>query len=406
MSFMNNIIAKRLGGSSFGDESEVFKFEKIKRAKSEAKALNPNLELIDLGVGEPDRGAGKDVVDILAEEAMRLENRKYADNGILEFKEAAIDYMKKVYNVNNLNVDRNVVHGIGSKSILSMIPTCVINPGDVALVTVPGYPILATHVEYLGGEVYSLPLKEENDYLPDLDNIPEEVLRRSKVLYINYPNNPTGAVATKEFFEKVVAFTKKNKILVVHDAAYAAITYDGYKPLSFLSVEGAIDVGVEVHSLSKAFNMTGWRLAFVVGNEEMIDVIKKVKDNCDSGQFRAIQKAGVYALNHIEITDDICRRYSYRMDKLINILNKVGFDAKKSRGTFYCYVKSPKGARNVKFTSAENAADYLIENSLISVVPWDDVGCYLRFSVTFESDNDEEVFKEIEKRLIDLELSF
>lgn len=404
MSYMNKIIADRLINKI--EENEVFKFEKIKRAKAKAIELNPNLKLIDLGVGEPDRGADKEVINILYEEALKDENRKYADNGIVEFKDAAIKYLEINYNVKGLNSEDNVVHGIGSKSILSMIPSAVINPNDIALVTTPGYPILGTHTEYLGGKVYYLPLKEENNYFPELKNIPQNILKRAKILYINYPNNPTGAVATKEFFEEVIEFAKSNNILVVHDAAYAAITYDGYKPLSFLSIKGALDVGIEVHSLSKAFNMTGWRLAFVAGNKEIIDAIKIVKDNSDSGQFRAIQKAGVYALSHTEITQDICNRYSKRMDRLVNLLNKYGFNAKKPKGTFYCYVNSPKKIGNISFNNAEDVADYLIMNSLISVVPWDDVGHYLRFSVTFESDNDEEIFDELERRFEKLNFTF
>ena len=202
-----------------------------------------------MGVGEPDWAADKKVVDVLSNEAGKLENRFYSDNGIVEFQNAAIDYMKDIYGVNNLTIS-NVLHGIGSKPILAMIPSCFINPGDYVLNTVPGYPVLSTHAKYLGGKVYNLPLKEENDFYPDFNEIPKEVLRKSKLLYINYPNNPTGQIATKAFFENVVKFARENDIIVIHDAAYAALTYNDTRPLSFLSVEGAIDVGVEIHSLS------------------------------------------------------------------------------------------------------------------------------------------------------------
>lgn len=406
MSFIDSLIAKRIKNTNTSSEDDIFKFEKIKRAKREAEKNNPSVKLIDMGIGEPDKCADIEIINTLYREAKKKENRQYADNGIEEYKEAAIRYMEEVYGVKNLNIDKNIVHGIGSKSILAMLPTTVINSGDYSIVTVPGYPIIGTHTEYLGGHVYYLALKKENNFLPDLESIPIYIRRKAKILYLNYPNNPTGAVANNAFFKKVVEFAKKNKIIVIHDAAYAAITYDDYKPISFLETEGAIDVGVEVHSMSKAFNMTGWRLAFIVGNEKIIDAVKKVKDNSDSGQFKAIQKAGVYALSHREITKDINERYSARLDRLIEILNKVGFDAKKPKGSFYLYVKSPKAAGEVYFKNAEEASEYFIYKELISVVPWDDVGSYLRFSVTFESDNDDEFFKELELRLLNMNLKF
>lgn len=408
MSYLNDLIADRLGGLNFGKGTDIYKFEKIKRAKAEARIKNPKINLIDLGVGEPDSGACKEIVKILYEEASKKENRFYADNGILEFQEATCNYMKNVYNVEGLDPKKNIVHGIGSKPILAMLPICIINPGDYVLMTTPGYPILGTYTEYLGGKVYKLELKKENNYLPDLSKVPKDILEKTKILYINYPNNPTGQVATKEFFEEVVTFAKKNKILVVHDAAYAAITFDGYKPLSFLSVDGAMDVAVEIHSLSKAFNMTGWRLAFIAGNEKIVKAYATVKDNTDSGQFRAIQKAGVYALNHTNITREICKKYSRRFDLLTEALRDVGFEVAKPKGTFYLYVKCPIGAGKVRFKNAEEVSEYFIKNALISTVPWDDVGSYLRFSVTFEANEEEEVkiINELKDRLKALNLIF
>lgn len=408
MNYLNDLIADRLGGLNFDKGIDIYKFEKIKRAKAEARIKNPTMKLIDLGVGEPDSWASKEVVNVLYHEAGKKENRFYADNGIIEFQEAACKYVNKVYGVKGLDPKKNIVHGIGSKSILAMLPTCVINPGDYVLTTTPGYPILGTYTKYLGGKVYKLEIKKENNYLPDLSKIPKEVLIKTKILYINYPNNPTGQVATKEFFESVVDFAKRNKILVVHDAAYGAITFDGYKPLSFLSIDGALDVSVEIHSLSKAFNMTGWRMAFIAGNEKIIKAYATVKDNTDSGQFRAIQKAGVYALNHTEITDEICKKYSRRFDLLVNVLKEVGFDAEKPKGSFYLYVKCPIGAGNVRFKSAEEVSEYFIKNALVSTVPWDDVGSYLRFSVTFEASEDEEIkiINELGARLKSLNLIF
>lgn len=410
MDFFADKIAQRLGGSEFGKKTEIYKFEKIKRAKAEAKAKFPDVPLIDMGVGEPDKPADEGVANILGQEAGKAENRWYSDNGIPEFQEAVVKYLANVYGVKGIDPFENIVHGIGSKPVLAMLPLCLINPGDIALSTVPGYPVIGTYTRYLGGEVYNLPLLEENNFYPDLSSIPQDILKRAKLLYINYPNNPTGQVATKEFFQQVVDFAYKNNIAVVQDAAYAAVTFDGYKPLSFLTVDGAMDVGIEVHSMSKAFNMTGWRLAFVAGNSKIVKAYATVKDNTDSGQFRAIQKAGIYALNHTEITDKTCERYSRRFDLLVDALNSVGFKARKPQGTFYCYVPAPKGTKSgIKFNKAEEVSEYLIKNALISTVPWDDAGAYLRFSVTFEAnsyEDEKKIIEEMKQRLLKLELVF
>jgi LL-diaminopimelate aminotransferase len=230
------------------------------------------------------------------------------------------------------------------------------------------------------------------------------------MLYLNYPNNPTGAVANIEFFEQVVGFASKNNIIVINDSAYGALTYDGYKPLSFLSVDGAMDVGLEVHSLSKAFNMTGWRIGFICGNSKAVKAYGTVKDNTDSGQFRAIQKAGIQAFKHPEITENTIAKYSRRFDLLVNALNDVGFDAKKPKGTFYCYVKAPAGTENgIAFDTASEFSEFLIKESLISTVPWDDAGKYIRFSVTFEADSpqkEKDVIDEMKERMKVLKLRF
>jgi LL-diaminopimelate aminotransferase len=363
-----------------------------------------------MGVGEPDWPADDLVVRALSDEASKPGNRWYADNGIPEFQEAAAHYLERVYGLSGIIPSEHIIHGLGSKPILAMLPICFINPGDILLTTVPGYPVTATYTKYLGGEVYNLPLKESNSFLPDLSIIPEPVLKKARMLYLNYPNNPTGAAANIEFFEQVVRFARKNNIIVINDSAYGALTYDGNKPLSFLSVEGAMDVGLEVHSLSKAFNMTGWRIGFVCGNSKAVKAYGTVKDNTDSGQFRAIQKAGIQALKHTEITKNTIAKYSRRFDLLINALNEVGFDAKKPKGTFYCYVKAPAGTENGRvFNTASEFSEFLIKESLISTVPWDDEGKYIRFSVTFEADSprkEKEVIDEMKKRMKVLKLRF
>ena len=408
--FFDDKISERLGGANFGKSTVIYKFEIIKRAKAAAKRAHPETGLIDMGVGEPDWPADNLVVKVLSEEAGKPENRWYADNGIPEFQEAAALYLEKVYGLSDLIPSENIMHGIGSKPVLAMLPICFINPGDILLTTVPGYPVTATYTKYLGGEVYDLPLLEINSFLPDFSIIPQPILKRAKLLYLNYPNNPTGAVATIEFFTRVVDFAKKNNIIVIHDAPYSALTYDGYKPLSFLSVKGAMDVGIEVHSLSKAFNMTGWRIGFICGNSKAINAYATVKDNTDSGQFRAIQKAAIQALKHTEITEKTIIKYSRRFNLLVDALNESGFDAKKPKGSFFCYVKAPAGTESGRiFNSATEFSEFLIQESLISTVPWDDAGKFIRFSVTFEAESikqEIEVINEMKKRLKVLKLKF
>ncbi|MBO0586330.1 LL-diaminopimelate aminotransferase [Sporosarcina sp. E16_8] len=401
--YIQQLFADRLGGPEFGLKEEIYKFEKIKRIKKEASLENPHMELIDLGVGEPDGMADEAVVKILAEEARKPENRMYADNGVVELKYAAAKYMKQVFGVDDLDPETEINHLIGAKSALAMLPAAFINPGDITLMPSPCYPILGTHTEYYGGEVVHLPLLEGNSYLPKLHSLNEGILKKAKLLYLNYPNNPTGAVANAEFFEEVVQFAKNNQLIVVHDASYAALVFEDEKPLSFLSVPGAKEVGIELHSLSKSFNMTGWRIGFMAGNLKIVKAFKTVKDTVDSGQFIAIQKAAAFALSHPKITELTAAKYSRRHDLLAIALSECGFTVKKPNGSFFLYTKIPKAvASGPQFQSAEEFSHYLLREHLISSVPWDDAGHYVRFSVTFQAIGVEEelqVITEIKARL-------
>ncbi len=408
-SHIQGLIAERIGGSRFGKEDTIYKFEKIKRAKREALKNNPGTELIDLGVGEPDEKAFAPVIQALQREAEDPVNRGYSDNGIAEFQEAAARYMKNVFGVGGIDPATEVVHAIGSKSALAMMPSAFVNPGDAVIMTVPGYPVFGTHAEWYGGYVHNLPLKREDAFLPDIESIPADVLKRAKAMVLNYPNNPTGAGADESFYKRVIEFAAKHKILVIIDAAYAALSFKG-QPFSFLSLPGAKDVGVEIHSLSKSFNMTGWRLAFVTGNPLAVKAFATVKDNYDSGQFKAIQKAGAAALDNYRLTDTIKAKYERRLRKLVSTLTRLGFNAKMPDGTFYLYVEIPKGMKGgVRFASAEDFSQFLIREKLISTVPWDDVGHFVRFSATFEARDaadEERILAEVEKRLGELAFEF
>jgi LL-diaminopimelate aminotransferase len=412
-SYIQNLFADRIGGNQYGKSTAIYKFEKIKRAKRAALAANPGAEIIDMGVGEPDEMAFPEVVDQLHQAARRPENRGYADNGDASLKAAAARYMEKVCGVSGINPETEVLHSIGSKAALSILPAALINPGDYVLMTIPGYPVFGTHSKYYGGLVHNLPLVEANHYLPDLASVPPEILKRAKVLVLNYPNNPTGASATPEFFAQVVAFAKKNNLIVIHDAAYAALVFEG-KPLSFLATPGAKEVGLELHSASKTFNMTGWRCGFVVGNELLVKAYGDVKDNTDSGQFLAVQHAAAYCFDHPEITEKIAAKYSRRMSALVEVLKHAGFNARKPKGSFFLYVPSPRAAvksdnTRVEFKNAEEVSQWLITEKLISTVPWDDACASLRFSVTFaaKDPNDEKrVLAQVASRLSNVKFEF
>ncbi len=406
---IQNIFAERIGGVSYGLNTPIYKFEKIKRAKAAARAAHPDVPLIDLGVGEPDAMPPAEAIEILYSEARKPENRGYADNGDNVLKEAAARFLRNVCHVSDIHPESEIVHSIGSKAALSILPACFINPGDVALMTSPGYPVFGTHARYYGGEVFNLPLTAQNNYLPDLGAIPPDILRRAKTLVLNYPNNPTGASATREFFQHAIQWAHQHGIIIIHDFAYAALVFEG-QPLSILSIPGAKDVCLELHSASKNFNMTGWRCGFVAGHPKLVRAYADVKDNTDSGQYLAIQHAVAWCFDHPEITQAIAAKYSRRMDLLVPLLQSVGFRVEKPRGSFFLYGPAPRAAVNaqskrVEFPKAEDFSQWLITEKLISTVPWDDAGACVRFSVTFQAptlEDEQTTINEIQRRLSDI----
>ena len=405
---LENLYAERIGGSQFGKSTEIYKFEKIKRAKAAATAARPEVEMLDFGVGEPDQMAPEIIRNELKVQVDDPGNRGYADNGTQEFKQAAATYMKEFFGVTGINPDTEVNHTIGAKPALAMLPLCFINPGDVTIMTVPGYPVLGTHTEYLGGEVFNLPLTADRNFLPDISAIPSNIAARAKLFYVNYPNNPTGASATDTFYDELIAFATRHNILIVQDAAYATLVYDQLRS-SILNRPGAKDVAIEIHSMSKSYNMTGWRLGFVTGNEGAVKAFASVKDNIDSGQFMAIQKAACKGIADVQLSESIRDHYHRRLKLLVACLNENGFDAKMPGGSFFMYVAAPKGGGGETFTSGEEASQYLIREHSISTVPWDNAGAFLRFSATFCSsgpEDDERVIQELGNRLKKASLEF
>ena len=413
-SYFQQLFADRIGGAMFGKGTALYKFEKIKRAKRKAVADHPERRLLDFGIGENDAMAPESVRRRMAEEINKPENRGYADNGPPMFKEAVARLMQREFGV-ALDPATEVNHCIGSKTALSILPACFINPGDVTLMTVPGYPVLGTHAAYYGGVVYKLPLLAEYDFFPDLESIPADVARKAKLLVLCYPNSPTGKTATPEFYERAIAYAKKHEIIIIQDAAHGFLSFDR-EPNSFLAIPGARDVGLEVHSLSKGYDMIGWRIGWVCGNPLLVRAFAETKDNFDSGQFIAIQKAAAAALDDPQIPKRTRTKYRRRMEKLVATLGRCGFKCQMPGGTYFLYTPSPKsfanggqGGLGVNLENAEAASQYLITEQLICTVPWDDAGAFLRFSVTYEAADEkaeDALMAETESRIKNLQPVF
>ena len=380
--YLHNLFAQRIGGPGYGlKEAPIYKFERIKRAKRAASAAHPDKELLDFGVGEPDSMADPKVVANLAHEAALPANRGYADNGGPRLRTAAAHYLKEVFGV-TANPETEIMHSIGSKAALSILPAALIDPGDVVLMTSPGYPVFGTHATYYGGVVHPLLLTPENKYLPRLDTIPRPILDKAKVLVLNYPNNPTGAVTDLAFFERAVAWAKRHDVIIAHDLAYSEVTFDGYVAPSILEVDGARDVAIEFNSLSKSFNMTGWRIGMAVGNAMLIDALRRVKSNLDSGVPQAVQQMAITALDGppaaIEAHNDI---YRARRDRVIEVLHALGLRVDPPKASLYVWARLPGG----ESSSAAYAAR-LIDATGVVVTPGISYGPagegYIRLSLT------------------------
>ncbi len=331
-------------------ELPPYLFAEIDRKKRAAQAKG--VDLIDLGIGDPDIPTPGRIIRKLSETATKPVNHRYpSSSGMMEFRQAVADWYAQRFAV-TLDPATEVVSLIGSKEGVANMAVAYVDPGDVVLVPTPGYPVYEIGTKFNGGSVHSLPLRRENGFLPDLAGIPSDVLQRAKMLWINYPNNPTGAVADESFFKEAVEFAHKHNIILCHDAAYTELGFDGYRAPSILQVDGAKEVAIEFHSLSKTFNMTGWRIGMAVGCAELVGTLGQVKSNVDSGVFQPVQEAAIVALEHAEeFLAPIREVYQERRDTVVDGLHRAGFELPPPRATFYVWLPVPGGWTSTDFTA-------------------------------------------------------
>ena len=354
-------------------------FKEIDRQKSEAR--KKGVDIIDLGVGDPDMPTPSHIIEALNKAAWEPANHRYPSySGMGAFNEAVARWYQRRFHV-SLSSETEVVTLIGSKEGIANIPLALINPGDIGLATSPGYPVYNTGIQFAGGQTHFMDLLKSNQFLPDLSAVPDSVAAKARLMFINYPNNPTSAVATAAFFKEVVRFAEKHNIIVCHDAAYSEMAFDGYRPPSFLETEGAKDVGVEFHSLSKTYNMTGWRLGFAVGRAEVIQALGQVKSNIDSGAFQAVQYAGIAALDGDQAcVENMNHEYTLRRNILVEGLHQIGLSVEKPRATFYVWIEIPKGYTSTTFAS------HLLTRAGIVATPGNGFGTpgegYVRMALT------------------------
>lgn len=349
------------------------------------RAMARGVDIINLGVGDPDLPTPAPIIERLREAAADPAHHQYPSyDGMLSFRTAVANWYKKRFHV-TADPTSEVLTLIGSKEGIAHVPMAFIDPGDVVLVPSPGYPVYPVATGFAGGTAYEMPLVKQHGFLPDLDAVPQDVLKRAKLMYLNSPNNPTSVIADVTFFQRVVDFAKEHHVIVCHDAAYSEIFYDGQRPPSFLEADGAMDVGIEFHSLSKTFNMTGWRLGFAVGRQEVIAGLGKVKSNVDSGVFQAIQEAGITALGSDDLlTDDLRTIYQERRDVLVTGLRSLGLTFAPPSAAFYVWIEVPDGFTSTSFTS------HLLEHAGIVTTPGNGFGApgegYVRMTITTPQD--------------------
>jgi len=354
-------------------------FARMEKLKEEV--LAKGVDLIDLSIGDPDIPTPRHVVEAMKRAVENPANHRYPSSaGMLAYREAVAAWYKRRFGV-SLDPKGQVISLIGSKEGIGHFPLAFVNPGDVVLVPSPGYPVYSIGTLFAGGESHLMPLREENAFLPELGAVPDEVLRRTKVLWLNYPNNPTAALAPREFFEEAIGLARRHGFIICHDAAYSEVYFGAERPPSFLEVEGAMDVGMEFHSLSKTCNMTGWRIGFAAGNRDIIGGLANVKGNLDSGVFQAVQEAAIAALGTgDDVLAGIRKTYEERRDALYDGLRGAGLELSRPRATFYLWVKVPRGFDSSGFS------EHLLQRAAVLATPGNGFGAhgegYIRFALT------------------------
>lgn len=345
------------------------------------QAIARGVDIINLGIGDPDLPTPDPILERMQQAVTDPQHHQYpSSSGMLSFRTAVAGWYKRRFNV-TVDPKSEVVTLIGSKEGIGHVPMAFIDPGDVVLVPSPGYPVYPVSASFAGGIAHEMPLLKQNGFLPDLDAIPSDVARNAKLMFLNSPNNPTSVIADTAFFSRVIAFAKEHHVIVCHDAAYSEIFYDGLRPSSFLEADGAMDVGIEFHSLSKTFNMTGWRIGFAVGRAEVIAGLSQIKSNLDSGQFQAVQEAGITALESDDrLTAGLRAIYQERRDVLVAGLRNLGLEFDTPSATFYVWIEVPKGYTSASFTA------HLLEKAGIVTTPGNGFGApgegYIRMALT------------------------
>ncbi len=345
------------------------------------QAIARGVDIINLGIGDPDLPTPDPILERMQQAVTDPQHHQYpSSSGMLSFRTAVAGWYQRRFNV-TLDPKSEVVTLIGSKEGIGHVPMAFVDPGDVVLVPSPGYPVYPVSASFAGGIAHEMPLLKQNGFLPDLDAIPPDVARNAKLMFLNSPNNPTSVIADTAFFSRVIAFAKEHHVIVCHDAAYSEIFYDGLRPSSFLEAEGAMDVGIEFHSLSKTFNMTGWRIGFAVGRAEVIAGLSQIKSNMDSGQFQAVQEAGITALESDDrLTAGLRAIYQERRDVLVAGLRNLGLEFDMPSATFYVWIEVPKGYTSASFTA------HLLEKAGIVTTPGNGFGSpgegYIRMALT------------------------
>lgn len=369
-------------------------FAELDRMKQEQ--VKKGADIISLGIGDPDLPTPPHIIQALAAAAADPKNHQYPSyEGMLGFRKAAADWYRTRFGV-ALDPASEVLTLIGSKEGIGHLSLAFVNPGDVVLVPDPAYPVYQAGTLFAGGESYFMPLTPARDFLPDLAAIPTAVVKRARILWLNYPNNPTGAVASREFLAQAVAFARRHGLILAHDAPYSEIAFDGYRPESILNIEGAKEVAVEFHSVSKTYNMTGWRLGFAVGNAQVLAGLGRVKQNLDSGVFQAVQYAGIAALSGPQqCVADNCRIWQERRDVLIAALRDMGFAVASPKASFYAWVPVPRG-----FTSSSFCVELLVKAGVV-VTPGNGFGAagegFVRAAFTVNVDRIREAMERVRK---------